>query len=496
MKKVKYVVDTNILVEYPDIIPNGAEVILDHPTIDLSQAHLVVPTAVIRELSEIEKAHTKRGQTARRVLRNLKNLFRYEQDLTMENFYSFDAPPIRHHQQSFYLLPIPKNFSKDLPFSSQTDDFDEQIILAALYLKSTTDSSPIILTNNSSLALRATACGIKTSGFGYRHYLYTGRRDLVVPEELYQEFINQRRLSLHQWQSAMPNQPKLIANEFIIMQTKNPSADIDNRFFANIGRFDVNTQEIVALKYVSNFPIRIENPGQAIYVEALMEPSIAAVICTGPAGSGKTYLASIYGYLSCNDGDYLNVAVVPCKVSNDGIGYLPGDLAQKLDPSVQPIKNALRNYFLENKKEFRNEFRNKSIKESFFEDGRSLKQRLNDLVEQTWKNWFDSIPIAYARGRDFSRELALYDEFQDQEKKEANTLIKRIGKKGKIIITGDIEQIHAPYLNKDNNGLVYVQELLKDSPLVAQIRFTDQEVVRHELVELIVQREQEFLAGN
>ena len=120
---------------------------------------------------------------------------------------------------------------------------------------------------------------------------------------------------------------------------------------------------------------------------------------------------------------------------------------------------------------------------------RSLKSRLKDHVDLIWDNWFSSVPIDSARGRDFSYEMAIYDEFQDQNAAQADTLIKRIGTEGKIILTGDIEQIHAPYLDRENNGLVYASRQLFDNPMVAQVHFTEDEVVRHPLVQEIAKRQ-------
>lgn len=79
--------------------------------------------------------------------------------------------------------------------------------------------------------------------------------------------------------------------------------------------------------------------------------------------------------------------------------------------------------------------------------------------------------------------------FQDQNAMQADTLVKRIGTKGKIVLTGDIEQIHAPYLDRDNNGLVYASHLLIDNTMVAQVHFTEDEVVRHPLVKMVAKRQ-------
>ena len=94
-------------------------------------------------------------------------------------------------------------------------------------------------------------------------------------------------------------------------------------------------------------------------------------------------------------------------------------------------------------------------------------------------------PVEKARGLDFAHEIVLYDEFQDQSPSQADMLIKRIGKGGKIVITGDIRQIHAPYLDENNNGIVYALRELYDSPMVARVSLLEEEVERHDLVKMI-----------
>ena len=106
-------------------------------------------------------------------------------------------------------------------------------------------------------------------------------------------------------------------------------------------------------------------------------------------------------------------------------------------------------------------------------------------------NWYTIVPIDHARGRDFAYELAIYDEFQDQSISQADTLIKRLGIDGKIVLTGDVEQIHAPYIDASSNGLVYASRQLMDSEMVAQVCFTEEEVIRHPLVKMIAMRQKD-----
>ena len=524
-----YVIDTNVLVDYPDIVPGDNESRPESPTVDLTNAHLVIPSAVVRELSSFKKEKSDRGKAARIILRKLRKLAEGRIQ-TMDDVYRLKAPITIENQGAVVsILPVHKNFKKCLPFSPSEDDMDGQIILATLVVTAlvydlpvdgsadttklislTSPSAVFLLTNDNGLAIRARERGIKTSRYGYKYpEPYTGRRDIIVPKELFDEFYNTGRVEREMFEMLMPKEQKLVANEFIIMRLANRN-DYPNDFtfganpyFSHIGRYDCDEDAIVQLKYVSDFPCAVKTDGQAIYAEALMDPNIAAVICTGPAGSGKTYMATVYGYNACKGGEFIGVTAVPCE-SHSKIGALPGDLDEKMDPDLQPLKNALRNYLLNEDKKLGKELGNlkkfgacskAAKKEAALDDGsegpdkRSIKEKLKDRVELIWKNWFSSVPIEKARGRDFAYELAIYDEFQDQNISQADTLIKRIGLDGKIILTGDIYQIHAPYLDETNNGLVYASRMLYDHPMVAQVCFTEEEVVRHPLVKLIAERQ-------
>ncbi len=537
-KRPIYVIDTNILLDYGEIIPppDKSNVEIREPTIDLKGAHLVIPSAVVRELSSFKKEKSDRGRSAREALRRLRALVEEQQTNMAWSYGLENAIWIPETGQKISILPINCNFKKSLPFAPSESDMDGQIILTTLSaifkeLEIPTDGSAkkervlvaecdnvTLLTNDNGLAIRARQRGIKTSRYGYKYpEPYTGRRDIAVPRELLAEFFAAKRVSRMYFEEMMPDQPRLVANEFIVMRVEGdeyPGLYVPefDPYFAYIGRYDAEEDAIVTLKYASSFPVQPRNPGQAIYAEALMNPDFSAIICTGPAGCGKTFMATVYGYNACKDGEFIGVTVIPCE-SQSKIGALPGDLGEKMDPEVQPLKNALRNYLLisdsklkkelEALKKFGQEVKaaeNKGAsKKCSCENGqdedvqnkRSIKSKLKDRVDLIWENWFSSIPIENARGRDFAYELAIYDEFQDQNVSQADTLIKRLGTDGKIILTGDIEQIHAPYLDRTNNGLVYASRLLYDNPMVAQVCFTEEEIIRHPLVKIVATRQKD-----
>ncbi len=171
---------------------------------------------------------------------------------------------------------------------------------------------------------------------------------------------------------------------------------------------------------------------------------------------------------------------------------------------MQPIKNALRNFLLSENKKLRADLetlRKHGVAQSKSrgvscdnEDAptkKSIKARAEEQSNMIYDNWFSNVPIEHARGRDFAYELAIYDEFQDQNFSQADTLIKRLGANGKIVITGDVEQIHAPYIDASSNGLVYASRHLKGSEMVAQVCFTEEEVIRHPLVKMVTMRQKD-----
>jgi predicted ribonuclease YlaK len=524
ISKPIYVLDTNVLVDYVDVIPgeNSREPI--NPTIDFSDSYIIIPSVVVRELSSFKKESSDRGIAARIALKRLRSLVEKERP-NMQDVYRLNTLDETHQ---IAVLPVDKNFHKALPFHPSSNDMDGQIILTALTAVALKNSLPIdgmivngslatmyaddvtLVTNDNGLAIRARERGLKTVRYGYQYpEPYTGRRDLVVPKPLFDEFISTGAIPLETWVEYMPDEPDLIANEFLIMKPENDEYDASydplyDPDFSYIGRYEVREEAIVRLKYLRGAPVGIKNAGQAIYMEALMDPNVSAIVCTGPAGSGKTYMATVYGYQACQKGEFIGVTVVPCDCKNSH-GFLPGDLDEKMDPDVQPLKNALRNYLLNENSKYRKELQNlkkfgtgaegkKKAKAQGCAENEgsgkfSLKAKLADHVDLIWSNWFSSIPICFARGRDFANELAIFDEFQDQTVKQADTLIKRLGMDGKIIITGDIKQIHAPYIDETSSGLTYASRILMDSPMVAQVCFTEEEVIRHPLVKMVAMRQ-------
>lgn len=224
MQRKTYVLDTNIIVDYVDIIPDRSSRPPEDPTIDLSEAHIVIPTAVIKELSSFKKETSDRGRAARIALKRLRGIFENCGDYKFKDFYELNCPvKSEFNNQLFSIFPI--NHKLNGEFKPPSTDMDGQIILAAMeVVRCLNDrlenygSEVILLSNDNGLAIRAAARGVKTSRYGYEYPKpYTGRRDLNVPEELFNYFREENEIPLEIWKKHMPKESPLIANEFIIM---------------------------------------------------------------------------------------------------------------------------------------------------------------------------------------------------------------------------------------------------------------------------------------
>ena len=532
-----FVVDTSVLLDYPGIVPDavGNTRAFDNPLVDMTGAHVVIPETVLRELKKFAGADEAdpRQFTARELIRNIDHLCENYEPCGMNANYMLSAPISLPDGRLLSVLPVHADFASGLPFRPAPDDMDGQILLAALAcmhlvhhvherdagprwgpefhweesstrLNYTTDKVTL-LTNDYEQAIRAHTLGIRTSRYSYTlSPPYTGRREVTVPAELFIAFWNDRKIEREMWETYFPQEERLVANEFIAMQAfasddvKLPLEYVvhDDRYFRHIGRYDAAEDAIVGLKYLADAPFTPMSDGQAMYAEALMHPKIDAVICTGPAGSGKTYLPTVYGVDACQKGRYKTISVVPCK-DYGHLGALPGGLNEKMALDVGPIRNALENFYYENDPHFKRELERlerNGVKITYSENEDeltdvSLDDKIQAHINYVWKRFFRNVPVEKAQGLDFRKKLVLYDEFQDQSPARADMLVKRLGKDGKIIITGDIKQIHSPHRDENNNGIVYATGLLYDFPMVARVSLLKEEVERHELVRLIAERQ-------
>jgi len=201
-------------------------------------------------------------------------------------------------------------------------------------------------------------------------------------------------------------------------------------------------------------PIKAKTLGQKDYVEAIKKNDITFGV--GPAGTGKTYIAVAMACNALKNKDVEKIILArPAVEAGEKLGFLPGDLQEKVDPYLRPLYDALYDIL-----------------------GREATLRLKE------KETIEVVPLAYMRGRTLDNSFIILDEAQNATKEQMKMFLTRMGFGSKIIVTGDITQIDLP--RGKRSGLVDAMRILDGVGGIAFCRLTDSDVVRHPLVRKIV----------
>jgi phosphate starvation-inducible protein PhoH and related proteins len=220
---------------------------------------------------------------------------------------------------------------------------------------------------------------------------------------------------------------------------------------------DETLGEVVSAKITTSPrkpPIVARSGNQRAYVEAVLKHDI--VFGIGPAGTGKTYLAVAMAVAALKKEQVGRIVLTrPAVEAGEALGFLPGELEQKIAPYLRPLYDALRDML----------------------DPEEMERA---IARQT----IEVAPLAYMRGRTLNNAFVILDEAQNTTTEQMFMLLTRIGMNSKCVVTGDVTQIDLP-ANK-RSGVVEALQALKNVPGIATIYFTDRDVVRHELVRAII----------
>lgn len=200
--------------------------------------------------------------------------------------------------------------------------------------------------------------------------------------------------------------------------------------------------------------IKCKTLGQRNYVRAIKNNTI--VFGIGPAGTGKTYLAVALAVTAFKAGEVEKIILTrPAIEAGEKLGFLPGDLQTKVDPYLRPLYDALREMF-----------------------------GIDNYTRLIERGIIEIAPLAYMRGRTLASSFIILDEAQNTTSEQMKMFLTRLGENSKMVITGDDTQIDLPY--GKSSGLVEAAKILDKIDEIEICRFTDKDVVRHELVQKIV----------
>jgi PhoH-like ATPase len=410
-----YILDTNVLMYEPKSL------------FAFEDNEVVIPLIVLDELDKHKNGNSQAAKHARMTIRSLDEL-RALGNLS-EGVLTERGGIIR----------VELNNIDNVPSDLDASRMDNRIISVALSLKKKyTDRRVAVITKDINLRVKCDALGVHAED-------YTSDSVVENLDSLYAGYttidVTSKDIdSLYKFgQIPVKNITRpLFPNEYVHLRA------LDSSQHSALARFNgTNLDKVKIFKNV--WGISSRNREQTFTMDALFNPDIKLVTITGRAGVGKTLLAAAAGVSQLFDiKTYKRIVLTrPIMPVGRDIGFLPGDIDQKMTPWMGPLYDNLDLIFSE--------------KGRFY-----LDSCLND-------GNIDIEPITYIRGRSMPRSYIIVDEAQNLTRHEVKTIITRVGEGSKVILTGDIEQIDAPYIDSYDNGLSYVIEKFKDESIAAHM---------------------------
>ncbi len=404
-----------------------------------------IPLIVLEEVDHFKRDQNENGRNARqfsRLVDELRSKGSLSTGVDLENggklFISVDIPPNQDRDKIKLGLDLSIN--------------DNLILLKATSLKEK-NTLVTLISKDINLRVKADALGLKSEDYGQRNItvdeLYSGVITMEVSPEELNTFQAERLLPFSdKWSVALcPNQYVILQNKLI------PGKKL-------YGRFNAKKKGIIPLinKREGIWGVYPKNVEQQFAFDALLNDEIKLVTLIGKAGTGKTLMAIAAGLEMClSENKYDRVLVSrPVMPMGKDIGFLPGDVNDKLGPWMQPIFDNMD--FL---------FRSKGDHTK----GGAGSQKNGATEKSSWENLINQgllhiEPLTYIRGRSIPSQYLIVDEAQNLTPHEVKTIVTRVGEGTKIILTGDCEQIDNPYLDSINNGLAYCVERLKMEEII------------------------------
>ena len=244
----------------------------------------------------------------------------------------------------------------------------------------------------------------------------------------------------------------------LVMELIDSGEDKTDKLKEKLGFSQNEIKDVILFK--KNDFIKPRTPNQLEYLKKVRDNDI--VFAIGPAGTGKTYLAVSFALAALKNKEVSRIVLTrPAVEAGESLGFLPGNLSEKVDPYLRPLYDALEEMI--------------------------PFEKLETYIE---KKVVEVIPLAYMRGRTINNAFVILDEAQNSTSLQMKMFLTRLGPSSKAIVTGDVTQIDLP--KRDQSGLVQIQEILKNVEDISFLYFEKADVVRHKLVKDIINAYEKF----
>ena len=419
MKKT-FILDTNVLLY-------DAECLLS-----FDDNNIIIPLIVLEELDGHKRRPDEVGKNARRSVRLLD---KFREKGSLDKGIELDNGGT---------LTILGSDKITCPFPADLDrsTVDNVILAMTKCLQETCEEKVILVTKDINVRVKCDALGINCSDFNKHKIidksegLYTGVRRYEAPQVLIDKIYTDRDIPVPEELA----KDEIYANEFIVMKDKESGQG------SAIVRYMKKTNSLRLIPEIkSSWGLIPRNKEQKFSFDILFDDNIRLVTLVGKAGTGKTLLAAAAALEQAfsKNSKYKKVVISrPVQAVGKDIGYLPGDIYDKMAPWIAPIRDNLRYLFGDDK----------DTLDMYIESGK-----------------IEIEAITYIRGRSISDAIIIIDEAQNLTTHELKTIITRVGENTKIILTGDVDQIDNSYLDATSNGLSYTVEKFKDYDIAAHV---------------------------
>ena len=436
-----FIVDTNVLLYDPQAL------------LDFEEHDIVIPMTVIEEVDRFKKQNDETGRNARQTSRFLDGLRKRG---SLKDGVQLDGGG-----------SLRVDFAvedRDIPITWGADNNDNKILRTAIRLHRDLAGHVALITRDTNMRLKADALGVQAEDYENAHLsvdkVYDGLGELDVPSDVIAKLYADGKARFE-----LP--PGFFPNFFVLLKSEtDPSQTAMARVLG-----DQTGVKLVGRHKEGAYGVFARNKEQLFALDLLLDPEVQLITLNGVAGTGKTLMAIAAGLRQVADERRYRKLLVSRPIFPMGrdVGYLPGDINEKLNPWMKPIYDNLE-YLLSSRPE-KNKQRNGNTPEYQY----LLDQKIVEVEALT-----------YIRGRSIPEQFLIVDEAQNLTPHEAKTVLTRAGEGTKVIMTGDPMQIDNVYVDELSNGLTHVIERFKDSPIAGHVTLRKGE--RSQLAELAAQK--------
>ena len=410
------------------------------------EADIYIPFIVIEEVDRFKRDLGENG-------RNARHFSRFIDVLRDQGTLSDGVKLERSESYVYIMIDTP---TKGLSNEMDIKKADNRILATAMLLQSINPDNQVeLVTKDINLRIKADVYGIFAKDYeteiqNNNEDMYSGLLEMDLEPGLIDGFYKDKSLLVESTDYTP------YANQYVLMKDKS------NENHSAIGRFNAQDNKVVPLINHSEsiWGIHPRNMEQSFALDCLLNDEIMFVSLVGKAGTGKTLMALAAGlYKTLDEGKFQKLLVSrPIFPMGRDIGFLPGDIDQKLSPWMQPIFDNV---------------------EFLMGSDKKAAGRAQELMAQGMIN---IEPLTYIRGRSIPNQYLIVDEAQNLTPHEIKTIVTRAGQGTKVVLTGDCFQIDNPYIDSANSGLTYSVERFKGQQISAHVHLRKGE--RSELAEL------------